>query len=244
VTLLRDPVDAFESNYVYMGLEKAFKMDINQFASKKAKLMIPRRAKAIIDKNQQLWDLGLNNVEMEDKTVVVRKIAEFDRQFDLVLIVEQFEESLVLLSDLLCWPLESMTSLKQNERVKAKKSNMTEETRRILREWMWADQLLYDHFKGKLSKQIGSHLQIQEKVLKLRELNDNLISDCVLKRGDNDVLSGEFKMALKIVLGYVVDPKKPWCAPFARSEPNFSKQIRDWQLMRMREDKLKGKGRT
>ena len=31
-TLLRDPVDSFESNYVYMGLQNAFKMDINQFA--------------------------------------------------------------------------------------------------------------------------------------------------------------------------------------------------------------------
>ena len=35
LTLLRDPVDSFESNYVYMGLEKAFNMDINQFAEKR-----------------------------------------------------------------------------------------------------------------------------------------------------------------------------------------------------------------
>ena len=28
----RDPVDCYESNYVYMGLQKAFKMDINKFA--------------------------------------------------------------------------------------------------------------------------------------------------------------------------------------------------------------------
>ena len=35
VTLImchRDPVDCYESNYVYMGLQKAFKMDINKFA--------------------------------------------------------------------------------------------------------------------------------------------------------------------------------------------------------------------
>jgi hypothetical protein len=31
-TLLRDPVDVFESGYVYMGLEKSFHMDINQYA--------------------------------------------------------------------------------------------------------------------------------------------------------------------------------------------------------------------
>ena len=33
VTLLRDPVDCWESNYVYMGLQNAFKMDINEFAA-------------------------------------------------------------------------------------------------------------------------------------------------------------------------------------------------------------------
>ena len=30
---LRDPVDCWESNYVYMGLQNAFKMDINEFAA-------------------------------------------------------------------------------------------------------------------------------------------------------------------------------------------------------------------
>ena len=33
VPLLRDPVDCWESNYVYMGLQNAFKMDINEFAA-------------------------------------------------------------------------------------------------------------------------------------------------------------------------------------------------------------------
>ena len=32
ITILREPVDCFETNYVYMGLEKDFGMDVNQFA--------------------------------------------------------------------------------------------------------------------------------------------------------------------------------------------------------------------
>ena len=32
LTLLRDPVDLFESGYVYMGLQNAYKMNINEFA--------------------------------------------------------------------------------------------------------------------------------------------------------------------------------------------------------------------
>ena len=37
ILFARDPVDCYESNYVYMGLEKAFKMDINKFAQIKVK---------------------------------------------------------------------------------------------------------------------------------------------------------------------------------------------------------------
>ena len=40
-----------------------------------------------------------------------------DAQFDLVLILERFDESLVLLQDLMCWPTEDIVYLKQNERI-------------------------------------------------------------------------------------------------------------------------------
>jgi hypothetical protein len=38
LTLLRDPVDTFESGYVYLGLQKGYRMDINEFAEKRARL--------------------------------------------------------------------------------------------------------------------------------------------------------------------------------------------------------------
>ena len=38
-------------------------------------------------------------------------------------------------------------------------------------------------------------------------------------------ISGKLRTALDMVEGYMVDPDKPWCAPFARSEPNFSVKV-------------------
>ena len=32
---------------------------------------------------------------------------------------------------------------------------MTEETRKILRRWLWADYMLYDYFKAKLERKIN-----------------------------------------------------------------------------------------
>ena len=42
---------------------------------------------------------------------------ELDAQFDLVMILERFEESLILLQELMCWPTEDLVYLKHNERV-------------------------------------------------------------------------------------------------------------------------------
>ena len=80
-------------------------MDINQFAEQHAAQNDTRKPTAIIGKNQLLFGLGTTSLEMEDPVKVEEKIATYDSQFDLVLITEYFEESLVLLADLLCWDL-------------------------------------------------------------------------------------------------------------------------------------------
>jgi len=41
VTLLRDPVSCFESNYVYMGLQTAYGLDINEYAKQRVAKVEP-----------------------------------------------------------------------------------------------------------------------------------------------------------------------------------------------------------
>ena len=54
-------------------------------------------------------------LESPTATRVCLQTAKTDDDFDLVMIAERFEESLVLLSELLCWPLEDMVYLKTNQ---------------------------------------------------------------------------------------------------------------------------------
>ena len=42
------------------------------------------------------------------------------------------------------------------------KNKMTEKTRSILRKWLWADYLLYDHFKKLLDERIENYNFINE----------------------------------------------------------------------------------
>ena len=46
----------------------------------------------------------------EDAGTVQAKITKFDSEFDLVLIAEYFDESLVLLAQILCWDLSEVRS--------------------------------------------------------------------------------------------------------------------------------------
>ena len=129
---------------------------------------------------------------MTNKLSVQKKIQELDKQFDLVLIAEHFDESLVLLDDILCWPQKDLTYLKQNERTPEAKSNMTSRTRTLLKKWLWADYLLYDHFKEKLLKRFQIFPHFEEKLKSFKALNQQIHADCIILKGDNKFLKGKW----------------------------------------------------
>ena len=116
ITILRDPVDQFESLYSFAHFESKLHENIEGFVRKyvEREHEMPRmngieapRMNGYLGRNQQLWDLGLTDTSNFD--LVKAKVQELDKNFHLVMIAEHFEESLVLLSHQLCWPLANMT---------------------------------------------------------------------------------------------------------------------------------------
>ena len=61
---------------------------------------------------QMLWDAGLPEGDMDNATAVRDKIGQLERRFDLVMIAEQFDQSLVLLRDLMCWHYNDVVNFK------------------------------------------------------------------------------------------------------------------------------------
>ena len=71
------------------------------------------------------------------------------------MITERMEESLVLLADLLCVPLESVAIVKsQNVRPRGDVKKLSKENRNKLEQYLYTDRFLYDHFWRRLDTRI------------------------------------------------------------------------------------------
>jgi len=231
ITLLRDPVDTFESGFVYMGLEKNLKMNINQYAQWiKMKHFPTRKPKSWFDKDELLWDLGADVAQLEEKDYLRDRIKVYETEFDLVLIADRFDESLILLQDLLCWDTEDVTYLMQNERdAKFKNTTISPESRLILQQWLSGDYLLYDYFNHQLGeklKQLGTQV-VEENLKALRHSNQVLKESCNAHFVDNESLKGTpLHMAHHMVKAYDIAEN---CIYYAMAEPAFYNQIKKQQ---------------
>ena len=176
----------------------------------------------------------------------------------MVLILDLFDESLVLLQDLLCWDLKDFAYFRLNERLEGSKSKMTAKTKEIITQWLWGDFKLYHHFKRKLKQKIQQFgpKKVQNQIQNLKNLNQELHTNCHGAYTNNTDLKGEhslstfssqlylftyskkkksffigtpFFMASKKVKALSLDSQ---CYLYGISEPNFFK------LMRMKQSKM------
>ena len=105
--------------------------------------------------NQQSFDLGQIHDKLSGMKAQKNFIDQIDKDFDLVMITERMEESLVLLADLLCVPLETVTIVKDiNVRSKINVKKLSQANREKLEQYQEPDRLLYDHFLRKLDQKI------------------------------------------------------------------------------------------
>ncbi|XP_035683357.1 galactose-3-O-sulfotransferase 2-like [Branchiostoma floridae] len=81
-----------------------------------------------------------------------------DQDFDLVMLTEYYDESLVLLKRLMCWSVRDILYIKAEN---VRKANVVEielspELKQNHKEWSYVDYALYDHFNKALWRRINS----------------------------------------------------------------------------------------
>lgn len=156
VTIVRDPVDLFESLWSYSSMSAYYHMDLEAFALAPKTGHLATRAYRNLGRNQMLWDAGLPASAMDNATAVRAKIDEMEDTFGLVMMAERFDESMVLLRDFLCWDFGDVVNFKLNARKEGKKQSLSPGARAALREYLSADYRLYDHFKATFEARVDT----------------------------------------------------------------------------------------
>ncbi|XP_072016903.1 galactosylceramide sulfotransferase-like [Amphiura filiformis] len=86
------------------------------------------------------------------------KNGNLSREFDLMLITEYFDESLLLLRKLMCWSFDDILYIKQNARTNASHSQpLSQLVKDKIRQWNVADTDLYEYFNQTLWKKIAAY---------------------------------------------------------------------------------------
>ncbi|CAB3378646.1 Hypothetical predicted protein [Cloeon dipterum] len=236
ISIVRDPVDLFESLYTYARWDQLFKMSLYRFA--RAVSLNTTRSQDFLTvgagysgHNQMLHDFGLPEKDSYSVAKVRKKIADIEQEFDLVMVAEDLDASLVLLSETLCWPLEAMVALPVNVRFPQYKQPLDEQTRALLRDWLWADQMLYQHFKRLFHrrKHEFGEVRLHEAMQRLRKLNHAAREMCGVSETNFDNSNGVFRPSNNLVKGYEVNHVTD-CINMARSELSYIDILRNKQV--------------
>ncbi|XP_012718956.2 galactosylceramide sulfotransferase isoform X1 [Fundulus heteroclitus] len=187
ITILRDPADLFESSFHYFGRLVPFTWKIpgddklTEFLLDPHRYFDPEGFNSFYLKNLLFFDFGQDNtLELEDPRVdeAIRFLSE---RFHLVMLVEHFEESLILLKDALCWEMDDLLFFKLNARKGSTVSKLTPELRARALEWNAIDWKLYQHFNQTFWKKVDAYgrQRMAEDVAELKRRNREMASICI-----------------------------------------------------------------
>ncbi|XP_072034274.1 galactosylceramide sulfotransferase-like [Amphiura filiformis] len=149
LTILRHPVKHFESAFVYFLVAKHLNLNgtdkIEAFFEKPDMYLSQKFYFWYQLQSGQIFDLGLDHHDHTGPKVamLIQRLAE---EFDLVMIADYFDESLVLLRKHLCLDWKDVVYIPDNFRTSGQKLSISRELRQKIEIWNWADMTLYRFF--------------------------------------------------------------------------------------------------
>ena len=182
-TILRNPRTLLKSAYFYYSNSREarssnynFTVFINnpeQYHNKNAGGYL---------RNSQKSDLGLINMDVKEA------IKFLEKSFDLIMILEKFDESLILLKDHLSdWQMKDLIYLVKNSRAKEESSekisslssSFSDENQKI-DQWAEDDTIIYHYFSKILDQKIENYgpKKMQTQVEQLRRLSKSVVDKC------------------------------------------------------------------
>ncbi|XP_053511145.1 galactose-3-O-sulfotransferase 2 [Artibeus jamaicensis] len=149
-SILRNPVFQLESAFTYY---KRHAPAFQAAPSLDAFLSAPHTfynqsldLRNVYSRNSMWFDLGFDPDAAATESYVRARLADVERRFQLVLIAEHFDESLVLLRHRLRWQLDDVVSFRLNSRSQRSVVSLSPENQERAKRWCALDWRLYQHF--------------------------------------------------------------------------------------------------
>ncbi|XP_030647821.1 galactosylceramide sulfotransferase [Chanos chanos] len=187
ITILRDPAELFESSFHYFGRLVPFTWKIpgddklGEFLRDPKLYFDPEGYNSNYLKNLLFFDFGYDNTLEPNDSRVDEGIRAIAKRFQLVMLVEHFEESLILLKDALCWDMDDLLFFKLNARKGSTVSKLTPELRARALEWNGIDRKLYRHFNKTFWRKVDAYgrERMARDVAELRRRNAEMAAICI-----------------------------------------------------------------
>ena len=185
--------------------------------------------------------MGVEINSSAGKEKITEIIVEMDKTFDLVVIIEKMDESLILMKELLCWNFEDIVFLVKNARKKSMKVKMTAAMRKNVLEFNQADDMLYEHFLNKHEEAVNRYgaSKMEEQVLILRKLRDEMLSRCNIDMDASFKLKVDNKFFNRVNAYNTTSYKDRECQLLMTQELTLVSNIRKKQIQRIEREREK-----
>ena len=232
ITILRHPVPNFESTFHYYDFPYVCKITgknnvekLRKFFSDPSRCLkkaFQRMGKTPnLLRNGMMYDLGFEPDRYHSRDEINLHVEALDSKFTLVLILEHFDESLVLLKRKLCWKLEDVAYFKFLRRT-IKNVEIPVELRDEILTWSAADKQLYDYFNKSLWREIEKYSSgFFDEVQQLRELNQLMKVKCLGETQTRTGRGGRAKVSYHVLRKGLSTQNKTECCRFIREELDY-----------------------
>ncbi|KAM4809617.1 galactosylceramide sulfotransferase [Rhinophrynus dorsalis] len=197
VTVLRDPALLFESSFQYFARVVPLTWKLPGSGSEQKMEAFLQSPQSYYDSsgfnahylhNLLTFDLGYDNEIDPGDSSVRQMLEELDRRFKLVMLLEYFDESLLLLRELMCWEIDDILYFKLNARKDSDGSRLSPQMYHLAQEWNALDTQIYQHFNATFWRKVKEYgtERMQKDVTELRKRNEELKNECIAGGGPVD----------------------------------------------------------
>lgn len=237
ISIIREPSAQFESAFTHFAFKDSFGprrvpggRDIEEWMKrpkfyrdqlKKLKWEGKLGLRWYYARNNQIFDLGLNNEFHDNENAVRQYMNKLTRELDLVLIMEYFDESLLILKKEMCWTYDDIVYVSKNQRIH--RSNLTGSLQKKIRTWNHADYLLYQHFNRTLWQKIKDYgPTFQADLDTFRQRKDEVFEECV---GTHKIMSEGGRKNFYHKEYFPISNASEFCTTVAELKGKLFKQI-------------------